>query len=352
MPQDQDSALSPMNNRLLVWLGPPFFSSRLPALGWELIQSQHTPGQVRGWPQILDLTGGRAPAVVLVADASLPPHVAGMESFPCLTVFYAVDSHIHRWYPLYSLGFDACLVSLRDHLPRFVRHRPRKDLVWWSPPYAGIQDYPPPPEARPEVQWPLLFAGTVDPALNPARAAFLEKVKKAVPGLHIARGAFAGLFPKALLVLNECSRGDLNFRVFEALGCGACLLTPAVGHGLSELFTDGRDLFLYPRGNVPALSSLVRALLRDDALRARVAKSGLEAVNAAHRSSHRAKNLSDKLLALLERDEARALVAARRQEARSLHERFLRLLYLHHAETCPLSSLRQAYLEAARAFSA
>jgi hypothetical protein len=350
MPPEQDIApcLSPAKNRLLVWLGPPFFSSLLPALGWEVIQRQHEPGEVRSWPQILELAGGRAPAAVLVADASLPPHVTDMESFPCLTFFYAVDSHIHSWYPLYAQGFDACLVSLRDHLPLFVRNRLREDRVWWFPPYARIQDQPPPPEARPEREWPLLFVGTVDPALNPARAAFLEEVKKAVPGLHVTRGAFAGLYPRALLVLNECSRGDLNFRVFEALGCGACLLTPAVGHGLTELFTDGRDLFLYPPGDVAALTALIRSLLRDDALREAAARNGLAAVNARHRSTHRAKTLSDNLRALLGADGASALVAARRREARALHARFLRLLYLHHAETASLPSLRQAYLMAAQ----
>jgi hypothetical protein len=348
MPVEQDPSPSLTENRLLVWLGPPFFSSQLPPLGWEVLQHRHEPGRIRAWPQILELTNGREPAAVLVADASLPPHVTDMESFPCLTLFYAVDSHIHSWYPLYAQGFDICLVSLRDHLPRFVRDRPCKDLVWWFPPYARIQDQPPLLDAQPEREWPLLFVGTVDPFLNPARAAFLEEVKNALPGLHVTRGDFAHLYPRAHLILNECSQGDLNFRVFEALGCGACLLTPAVGHGLTDLFTDGKDLFLYPQGDVNALAALVRTLQQDGALRARAARNGLASINARHRSTHRAKTLSDNLLALLGNGRASALIAARRQKAPSLHARFLRLLYLHHAETTPFPSLRQAYLAAAR----
>ncbi|MDR2077046.1 MAG: glycosyltransferase [Desulfovibrio sp.] len=348
MEKDAPSSLSPAENRLLVWLGTSFFSSQLPPLGWEVIQRPHEPGLIRSWSHILELTGGRVPAAVLAADSSLPPHLTGMESFPCLTLFYAVDSHIHSWYPLYAQGFDVCLVSLRDHLPDFTRHRLRPDLVWWFPPFARIQDQPPPPEARPEPEWPLLFVGTVNASLHPVRAAFLEEVKNAVPGLHVTRGAFADLYPRALLVLNECSRGDLNFRVFEALGCGACLLTPAVGHGQADLFSDRRDLFLYPPGDAAALAALAGALLRDEPLRARTAQNGLAVVNASHRSSHRARTLSDNLGALLDTGEASRLAAARRKEARALHARFLRPLYLHHAETTSFLSLRQAYLAAAK----
>ncbi|MDR2160874.1 MAG: glycosyltransferase [Desulfovibrio sp.] len=338
---------SAAENRLLVWLGPPFFSSLLPSLGWELIARPHEPDYVRSWPQVLDLTGGRTPAAVLVADASLPPQLTGMEFFPCLTLFYTVDSHIHSWHPFYALGFDVCLVSLRDHLPLFARGRQRPDLVWWFPPFAPDRHRPPPPETRPDKEWPLLFVGTVDPGLNPARVAFLDKVKEAFPELRVTRGDYASLYPRASLVLNECSRGDLNFRVFEALGCGACLLTPAVGHGQAGLFADRRDLFLYPPGDAAAAAALAGALLREDSLRESVARSGLAAVDARHRSRHRAEDLSAKIFALL-RDEGETLINSRLQNATLLHAGFLRPLYLHHAESSPSPGLRRAYLNAAR----
>ena len=341
----------PKDQKLLVWLGPPFFSSQMQYMGWEVIQRHHDLGVVRTWQDILTLTGNRLPDAVLVSDASIPPHLTGMEDFPCLTILYVVDSHIHSWYPHYAQGFDICLVSLRDHLPLFTQGRLSSDMVWWSPPYARTYDRP--PDVPPTKEWPLLFVGTVDPETTPERYAFMEGLRQIIPDLHVTRGFFGTLYPKATLVLNEAARGDLNFRVFEALGCGCCLLTPAVGHGLSDMFTDGKDLFLYPPGDIDAVVALTKRLLADPELCLHVAQSGLSAVDAAHRSLHRAQTLSERLHPLFIQDIAETslvteTVATRRREAPAIHARYLRLLYLLHADTVDNPALREAYLQAAR----
>ena len=331
----------------LVWLGPPFFSSQLPPLGWDLIQRPHEAGRIRVWSDILALTGGRMPFAVVVADASLPPHVAGIENFPCPAVFYSVDSHIHSWYPHYAQAFDACLVSLRDHLPLFAKGRLAPERVWWSPPYARVQDRPPAVEDAPPREWPLLFVGTVDRERSPERFAFMEALRDMFPGLHLTSGYFGDLYPRADMVLNEAARADLNFRVFEALGCGACLITPHVGHGLDDLFTDGTDLFLYPPGDAAAVAALAFRLLETPELRRSVAQNGLARVDAAHRSSHRAQSFSSRLLRLVEED-GKAMVAGRRADARSIHAAYLKLMYLLHADTTEIPAMRQAYLAAAQ----
>lgn len=331
----------------LVWLGPPFFSSQLPPLGWEVLRHPHEAGRIRVWDDILALTGGRMPFAVVVADASLPPHVAGIERFPCPTVFYAVDSHIHSWYPHYAQAFDVCLVSLRDHLPLFTAGRLAPERVWWSPPYARVQDRPPAPDDAPPKEWPLLFVGTVDRERSPERFAFMEELRKLFPGLHVTGGYFGDLYPRADMVLNEAARADLNFRVFEALGCGACLITPRVGHGLADLFTDGKDLFLYPPGDAAAVAALASRLLETPELRRSVAQNGLARVDAAHRSSHRAQSFSSRLLRLVEESGER-MVSGRLAGAQAIHTAYLKLVYLLHAETTEIPAMRRAYLAAAR----
>jgi hypothetical protein len=113
------------------------------------------------------------------------------------------------------------------------------------------------------------------------------------------------------------------------------------------MFVDGRDLFLYPPGDAAAVVEIAGRLLENPVLLQSVAQNGLERVDAAHRSSHRAQNFSERLLQLLQ-DEGRAMVAARLSEARAIHTQYLKLMYLLHAETTDHPAMRQAYLDAAR----
>ena len=333
-------------DRLLVWLGPPFFAPRLQERGWKVIRADHDPSRPRAWDDVLALTGGATPSVLVTADASIPPPVTGMEAFPCLTVFYAVDSHIHSWYPLYGQGFDLCLASLREHLPLFAKGRLNSETVRWSPAYALDEHRP--PLAAPAEEWDLLFVGTVDQARAPDRHAFLTEAQARFPGLHVTRGDFTVLYPKAKLVLNECTRGELNFRVFEALGCGACLLTPDIGPPLTEMFADGKELFLYPQRDVSAMLNLARRLLDDETQRRNAARAGLAAVDAGHRASHRAASLDAWLRDLFASGRAERIMRRRHRAAANIHNDVLRLLYLLHAESIDHPGLRQAYLRAAR----
>ena len=138
----------------IVWLGPPFFAPYLEKLGWRVIRATHDLDRPRSWDDVLALTGDVTPAALVTADSSIPPPITGMENFPCLTVFYAVDSHIHSWYPLYGQGFDLCLVSLRDHLPLFAKGRLNSGTVRWNPAYALDEHRPPDAPPPPAGLWP------------------------------------------------------------------------------------------------------------------------------------------------------------------------------------------------------
>ncbi len=320
----------------LFWIGSPFFSNTLADCGWEVVRHNFEETRTYEWQDIVALAGGEPDAVV-VADKSRPPFVLGQESFPCPTVLYAVDTHIHSWLPLYAQSFDLCLVSLKDHQKRFVQ-RLTPERVLWSPPFA-------PPRARPQVLphiWPCLFVGHVDAAASPKRSRFLRELGLKLPGLHVTQGLYRELYPQADVVLNVSERGDLNFRVFETLGCGACLVTPRVGHGLEELFTDGVECAMYPELDVDAACQIIEALLEDPARRERMAGAGLAAVDAGHRSIHRARALTDALGAL-----PRECVGQRLEEAAQIRKTWLRPLYLHFAEALRNPGLRRAYLRAA-----
>lgn len=329
-----------------IWVGNPFFQSALADRGWRVHWINPPADSVLGW-DVLTRSAGFTPDIVIVGDKSLPPFVTGMEKFPCLTTFYAVDSHIHSWFPLYAQGFDSCLVSLKDHLPLFTGMRIPKDMVWWSPPYAKPDDVPRPPDPEKPL-WDVLFVGTVDPAVNPDRCAFLEAVAARVPGLHVQSGKYRELFPQAKIVLNHAAANDLNFRVFEALGCGACLVTPFVRHGLEDLFQNGRDLFIFDQNDVETLAKLCRVLLSSPARREKAAASGHATVLAGHYMRHRAEAFAARIEGLFASGGVGDIVAARKANAGQIVSAWLRLIYLHHAETAQNAGLGAAYLKAAK----
>lgn len=342
----------------LLWIGNPFFQADMERCGWRVIFRLPRAGEYFTWRECLELAGG-APDAVLVADTSQPPFVLGVEKFPCLTLFYAVDTHIHSWMPLYGQAFDACLVSLRDHIPLFAERRIPGERLWWFPPYApdSPADFPAGPR-----EWDCLFVGTVDRTRTPLRFHFLEHLAGLTPALTVKQGHFARLYPRARLVVNICEHGDLNFRVFESMGCGAALVTPAVGQGLTELFRPERHLLTFDspfweQGRpltddearrlgaqaAACAAPRIQSLLDDPARCENMARAGWEEVNLRHRARHRAQALAqalDRLPADLPRQ--------RLSQADAVRNQYLRLVYLLWGDSLPDSPLREGYLRAAR----
>ncbi len=323
----------------LAWVGAHPLAEGMRAVAPGTVVVPLGASRVLGFDDVVRQAGG-TPDVVVYSDISGPPPLAGIERFPCLTVFYCVDSHIHGWYPDYARAFDLCAVSLKDHLPLFAARLGARRVLW-LPPCPRMRDRPLPAHKRHD----LMFVGKVDPDLTPGRHAFLAELGRRVPGLVVTRGDYRELLPTARLALNVAERGDLNFRVFEALACGACLLTPKVGHGQDGLFTEGVHLFTYPAMDVEAVAALTRELLADEARRNRVAAAGAALVQAAHSPERRAAAL----VAFIDAHRPfERLVAARLENAEALFSRLLRPLYLHWAEALLPSPGAGTFLAMAR----
>lgn len=332
-------------NRLLVWVGHIYFAEQMAAHGWRVVHINVPRDDAIGWPDILERTGGEVPEALLVADVSLPPFVLGMEDFPCLTLFYVIDSHVQSWYPIYAQAFDLCLITLREHLGDFATGRLEASRLLHMPSFALESHNPPDP--MPEKEWDLVFAGTMLRERNPVRHDFLTRLKERLPRLHITGDRFAHVYPRARLVLNESS-GELNYRVFEALSHKSCLLTPDIGPAIRNLFEDGKELFLYPPHDVEAVAALVERLLADAPLREAVAEAGYAAINARHRGRHRAALLAAWLDGFFAGNAVPGMIRERQSAAPALRLNFLRPLYLHHAESVDSDRLRARYLETAR----
>jgi len=327
---------------VIAWVGWMFFWHGMVGEGFKPRSVPLEAGETLTYEDIARRCG-EEPDMVLYLDRSLPPPLIGLESFPCPTCFYCVDSHIHSWYPAYAQAFDLCAVSLRGHMPRFLGRLDEERIFWLPPSMKEPEKTPPAPESAKEQD--LLFVGNVNPETMPGRVRFLAEVKERLPGLVVTQGDYRALFPTARLVLNIAERGDLNFRVVEALGTGSCLVTPEVGHGLTDLFTPGEHLFTYPPGDADALAALVAKLLPDVARRERVARAGHARVVERHSHMARGRDFGRWLFAQPLDD----LVARRLAARRSIHGEFLRPLYLHWAEVLSGTPLAARYLTAAKA---
>lgn len=327
-----------MPSKKIAWVGGQYFRHEVAQKGHDVTHISLTHKPVWTWDEIVSKVGTE-PDLLIYADKSQQPPLLDVETFPCRTVFYVIDSHIHSWYPMYAQGFDMAAISLRDHLPKF-RQRLWGDQVVWQPPYPIGHEQPP---AKPLTKkWDVLFAGTVDPETTPERHAFLKELKARLPNLEIRKGIFGDLFPRARVVLNYAERLDLNFRVFEALACGSCLVTPEVGHGQSLLFEDGTHLVTYPQDDMDRLIDIVCELLDDPDRRGQLAQAGLTEINARHQAVHRA----EALLAAIEKLDD-STTEKRLSMTAAIRAKHMKLVYLHWAEACGDTEHGRAYLRAA-----
>jgi hypothetical protein len=130
----------------------------------------------------------------------------------------------------------------------------------------------------------------MNPALNPERVTFVKALAEVAP-LTVVQGLFSSFYPESQIVLNQTVCDDLNFRVFEALGAGALLLTEASRNGLEELFIPGQDLVTYRRGDVREAASLINHFLQNPVQAQTIAARGELKVQHYHQSHHRAESI-------------------------------------------------------------
>ena len=283
---------------------------------------------------------GMAPDLVFWCDGCQIPWVFGLETLPAVVIGYSVDQYMHPWHVPYSMGFDAVCVAQRDYLPLF-EESPHGRPVTWLPLFCDPGRDRDPGLPR---DVPVSFVGTLDGRVNSARRPFLQAFRTKAP-LFMTTGEYAPIFGRSRLVLNQSAAGELNYRVFQAMACGAALLTEEVGNGLETLFAPGTDLLTYRRGDPEDAARVALAALADPELEM-IARAGREKTLSRHTVTTRARTV----LALATRLAAQG-APAKRLHALSGVRRQLRKAYAMLAldEHLPLrESDREFFLSQAR----
>lgn len=234
-----------------------------------------------------------SPERILILDNSAPIVVTGLEESPIPSYFFSVDvfHHFDLHCHLYQI-FDGMAVAQKDFVEEFAKLGAN---VEWLPLWASRVVEP---EA--EKTYGAVFVGTLNAKLNPDRVKFFEALAERVPVLFKS-GNWWEIFRKAEIVINQTVKSDVNFRVFEGMISGSCLLTESSGNGLLDLFEPDKHLVTYEKNNVAEAADKIQALLADRSRCRRTAKAGREEVLRAHCEQHRAAWILERLRRLEKR---------------------------------------------------
>jgi len=228
------------------------------------------------------------PDRILYWDDSTVSWVLGLEEYNIPSLFYSVDAHQHhQWHGHFSSIFDKVLVAQKDYLYAFNKFSPNAQ---WLPLWATLEA---PVEQTRDLE--VSFVGNLDPQLHPKRAEFFRKIGEELP-LTLGKGDYRETYARTKIVINQAVEKDLNFRVFEALSCGALLITERTNNGLLELFAENQDLVCYD--TVEEAIEKAKFYLENPELRIAIARSGQEKVNREHSQVCRAKFFEAELLKL------------------------------------------------------
>lgn len=216
------------------------------------------------------------------------------------SAFWAIDTHIDLERVIqHAQGFDHVFAAQRNGAEE-LRKAGLATATWLplacDPAIHRPHDVP--------LQYDVAFVGNL---FRGPRSDLLAAIRERFPRTFVGRRYFeqmAQVYSAARLVFNRSVADDLNMRVFEALGCGACLLTNDLAeNGQAELLEPGRQLVTYA-DQEDLLEKLAWYLAHDDE-RARVAAEGRAEVLARHTYLHRMSTL----LRTVERRTARTQVA-------------------------------------------
>ena len=101
---------------------------------------------------------------------------------------------------------------------------------------------------------------------------------------------YVNLLRSAKVSFNKSISDDINYRIFESLGCGTALITNNVP-GLDQLFVLDQDLAVYH--NEKEMIGVAQWLLKDDLARKQISENGHKRVTEMHTYDNRVQYLCE-----------------------------------------------------------
>lgn len=214
----------------------------------------------------------------------------GMEKAPFPTVCVLCDTHQHlEGRQGLARFFDHVFLYHRNYLRHFQEHP--AGHVHWNPYSVDTAMFHPNGSER---VIDIAFVGQIDPfpeRVNLVRR-LSERYRMNEPRLYLQK-EIPGVYSRAKMVLNLPLSDDLNFRTFEAMSCGAMLLTRRVNNGQEVLFKEGKHFAAF--GDEQELFEKAAYYLSHPTKRNAIAAAGLAEVQLHHRLELRLEDLFSKV---------------------------------------------------------
>ncbi|MDQ7836425.1 MAG: glycosyltransferase [Humidesulfovibrio sp.] len=218
-------------------------SDAFSALGCEVLCLSPEPGAVLDLPAELS-RHGFAPDLVLQQEClGLRQLVHGLHELDCVRLFWARDPHLNSfWQAAYARLFDLTFSTQQRWLTdlRTLGAGQTLHLPWYAPqePFTPFA----------ERQRVAGFVGRLGHS-RPARTWLVELLREALPGGFEACEdldfhAMLAFYRTTRLAPNESITGEVNFRLFEAAGCGCVVLAQDLGEEQAALFEPGREMIV------------------------------------------------------------------------------------------------------------
>lgn len=237
--------------------------------------------------RILECVDTFKPDLIMQNDHSGPLIHTGLDQIAIPKIWYAIDVHLHGdWYRHYAPCFDRVYCAQQNKVAFLSKwHR---DVVW-LPLYCS-EDVSPLEWNKRDID--IAFVGKIESRFNPERKRFFDELKALGVRVYVASGAWAPLYRRSKIVINNSVHDDLNLRFFEAPGCGAFLITDELTHSMSDILIPGQDYLHYQHADARSCAEKIRWVFTHEYEAAAMAQRAFQKIRSSHLDRHRAQQIT------------------------------------------------------------
>jgi hypothetical protein len=274
-------------HRVLIRLGHQVFKFAIPAALDDL--KQHAWVEPGFAPEttldsLARLSGFTPDLFMYIEPMGLIPR--GMEKAPFPTVCLLCDTHCDLESRLRMARFFDHVFLYQCNYLKFFNEHPSGHLHWH--PYACDLEFFHPLNVERDLDVALIGQVTSERKRILSTLAQSYRINEQH---YYWQKEISGVYSRAKIVLNLPHADDLNFRTFEALSCGALLLTKRIKNGQELLFQEGVHYAAF--ADEHELFAKVDYYLSHEKERAAMAAAGLEEVWQRHRLEQRIPEILD-----------------------------------------------------------